>query len=184
MKKMLLHSCCGPCSTSVIERLIDEYCLDVYYYNPNIFPEEEYLHRLQEQKRFLAQKYGDKITLIEGQWDCNTFRRLAEGHEGDKEGGARCSICFEMRLDGVAKFAKENGYDIFATTLSVSPYKNYLLLNEIGDKLSKKYNISYLNSNFKKNDGYKRSVEISKEYELYRQNYCGCEFSYRNNINE
>ena len=177
MKKMLLHSCCGPCSTAVIEQLIDEYDVVVYYYNPNIYPYEEYLHRLSEQKRFLKEKYGDKISLIEGDWDCKKFRELSLGLEKENEGGSRCKICFQMRLEGVAKYAKENGYDIFTSTLSVSPYKNYLLLNEIGGQLEKKYNIEYLNANFKKNDGYKRSVELSKENNIYRQAYCGCEFA-------
>lgn len=184
MKKMLLHSCCGPCSTAVIERLVDEFEIVVYYYNPNIYPHEEYLHRLQEQKRFLEEKYSGKIKLIEGEWDCEKFRILALGYENDKEGGSRCKICFKMRLEGVAKFASENNFDIFATTLSVSPYKNHELLNEIGNDLSKRYNIDYYNANFKKQDGYKRSVILSKEYNLYRQNYCGCEFSFKNTINE
>ncbi len=179
MKKMLLHSCCGPCSTAVIEKLIDEFDLVVYYYNPNIFPKEEYFHRLQEQKRFLKQKYGDKIALIEGEWDCETFRNISKGLELEKEGGSRCAICFRMRLEGTAKFAKENGFDIFTTTLSVSPYKNHNLLNEIGNELSIKYQVEYYNANFKKNDGYKRSVELSKSFDLYRQNYCGCEFSFK-----
>ena len=180
MKKMLLHSCCGPCSTAVIEKLLEEYNITVYYYNPNIYPYDEYLHRLQEQKRFLKEKYGKKIKLIEGEWGCEKFNKLASGLELEKEGGSRCAICFNMRLEQTAKFAVENGFDIFTTTLSVSPYKNHLLLNDIGQKLSNKYKVEYLPANFKKNDGYLRSIKLSKEYELYRQDYCGCEFSLKN----
>jgi epoxyqueuosine reductase len=176
-KKMLLHSCCGPCSTACIDRLKDDYDLTVFYYNPNIFPQEEYLHRLNEQIRYVKEA-GLKICVIDGKYDDNqAFYQAFSGLENEKEGGARCSVCFALRLDKTAKFAKENGYDIFATTLSVSPHKNAQLINEIGQNLSKKYEIEYLVSDFKKKDGYLISIRKSKEYNLYRQNYCGCKYS-------
>lgn len=174
MEKLLLHSCCGPCSTQVIDVLKDEYDITVFYYNPNIFPDSEYAHRLAEQKRFCS-LVGIKV--IDLDYDYNEFMEIAKGHEGDKEGGERCRLCFSLRLDKTAQYAKEYGFDKFATTLSVSPYKNTLVINDVGQQISQKYNIGFLPENFKKKDGYKKSIEFAKQYNLYRQDYCGCAFS-------
>ncbi len=176
-KKMLLHSCCGPCSTACIDRLKDEYDLTVFYYNPNIYPVGEYLHRLSEQMRYIKEAHIDAV-VIDGKYDDSPlFYKAFAGLEKEKEGGARCKICFALRLDKTAKYAKENGFDIFATTLSVSPHKDAKLINEIGQNLAQKYDIEYLVSDFKKKDGYLISIKKSKEYNLYRQNYCGCKYS-------
>ena len=169
--KLLLHSCCGPCSTAVIERLKDYFDITVLYYNPNIEPYEEYLKRKKEQIRLLSElniKHMDIDYL----------------NEKEPENGARCHICYRLRLEKTAKLAKENNFDYFATTLTVSPYKNAKVINEIGLNLQNKYNIKYLQSDFKKEDGYKRSIELSKKYELYRQDYCGCLFSKERNVDE
>ena len=175
--KMVLHSCCGPCSTSVIKRLVDNYDLAIFYYNPNIYPEEEYIKRLNEQKKFLSLAYPE-IKLIDGEYkDSKLFYDSFAGLEHCKEGGARCEKCMFLRLKKTAEYTLENGYDIFATTLSVSPHKNAKLINEIGQKLADEYGIRYLVSDFKKHDGYLDSIRISKEYNLYRQNYCGCKDS-------
>ncbi len=181
MKKLLLHSCCGPCSTHVIEVLKDKYELTIFYYNPNIFPVEEYEKRLQEQKRY-AKLVG--INVIDGDYDEQKFLKLAQGHELDKEGEQRCSICFEMRLSETAKMAKKLGFDMFVTTLSVSPYKNTNVINEIGKQIAKIEGIEFLEENFKKKDGYIDSIRLSKKYNLYRQNYCGCRFSVRKEKSE
>ncbi len=174
MKKLLLHSCCGPCSTQVIEELIGKYDLTIFYYNPNIFPFEEYQKRLAEQKRYAKLK---GVKVIEGDYDEEGFLKLAKGLENEKEGGSRCKLCFEIRLNKTAQVAKELGFDLFATTLSVSPYKNTLLINEVGTEISKKEEIEFLPENFKKKDGYLKSIQLSKQFGLYRQNYCGCRFS-------
>ena len=174
MKKLLLHSCCGPCSTQVIDKLKDEYDLTIFYSNSNIFPQEEYEKRLAEQKRY-AKIVGIKV--VDDTYDENEYLEFVNGLEEEKEGGLRCRVCFEFRLRKTAKFAKENGFDIFSTTLSVSPHKNTLVINEVGEKISKEMNIPFLAENFKKQDGYKKSIELSKKYNLYRQNYCGCRFS-------
>lgn len=176
-KKMLLHSCCGPCSTACIDRLKGEYDLTVFYYNPNIYPQEEYLHRLSEQMRYIKEAHIDAV-VIDGKYDDNPlFYKAFVGLENEKEGGARCKVCFALRLNKTTQYAKEHGYDIFATTLSVSPHKDAKLINEIGQNLGKKYDIDYLVSDFKKKDGYLISIRKSKEYNLYRQNYCGCKYS-------
>ena len=177
MKKLLLHSCCGPCSSSVLERLLKEYEIDLIYYNPNIQPREEYEKRKAEQIRLINEAYSN-VKVIDCDYDTEKFCELIKGYEKEKEGGARCSICFRMRLEYVARVAKEKGYDIFATTLSVSPHKNAKLLNEIGEGLSRDIGIEYLVSDFKKQNGYLRSIELAKEYELYRQKYCGCIYSF------
>lgn len=174
--KLLLHSCCGPCSTVCVERLMESYDVTVYYYNPCIYPKEEYDKRLEEEKRFLSKK---GIVLIEGEYNNKAYEDLILGHEQDKEGQGRCEICFRMRLESTAKFAKQNGFEYFTTTLSVSPHKNTQLVNKIGLEIAKNYDISFLEENFKKQNGYLRSIEISKEYNLYRQNYCGCKYSRR-----
>lgn len=176
---MLLHACCAPCSTSVLERLIEEYDVTIFFYNPNIYPEEEYRMREREMEIFLKKAYGDKVGLITEPYNHDEFLLNVAGLEKEKEGGARCEKCFRLRLEKCALRAKENDFDIFTTTLSVSPYKNFRLLNEIGVSLADKYNIEYYEANFKKQNGYLRSVNLSKEYGLYRQNYCGCEFSRR-----
>lgn len=180
-KKILLHSCCAPCSTAVIERLVSEYNITILYYNPNIFPEEEYLKRKNEEIRYLNiynQKHPEtKIEMLDTDYDKESFYSAVSGLENEREGGSRCAVCFKLRLEKTAKTAKKLGYDCFGTTLTVSPHKNAELINSIGLGLEKEYEISYLVSNFKKQDGYKRSVELAKENELYRQNYCGCEFA-------
>ena len=179
-KKMLLHSCCGPCSTAVIDRLKEEYDLTILYYNPNIFPLEEYEHRFNEQKKYVS-IINLPIKVIDGGYeDFVKFYDSFKGFENEKEGGRRCSICFALRLDKTAQIAKENNFDIFATTLTVSPHKNASLINEIGLDISKKYNVDYLVADFKKKDGYLTSIKLSKKYNLYRQNYCGCKFSIHN----
>lgn len=181
MKTLLLHSCCGPCSTAVIERLSGEFDITVFYYNPNITDEPEYEHRKEEQKKFL-QKYnenteGNKVKFVEGDYEVEDFYKAARGFEAEKEGGARCTKCFALRLEKTALTAKKLGMGVFATTLTVSPHKNYKLISELGNKISIEYGVDFLDMDFKKKAGYQRSVDISKEYGLYRQNYCGCEFS-------
>lgn len=174
-KKLLLHSCCAPCSSGVLEDLMQNFDVTVFFYNPNINTEEEYSLRATHQ-----QKLCDilNIPCIIEKYSPDIFLNSVKGHEKDKEGGARCLKCFQLRLDETAKYAKTNGYDIFTTTLSVSPYKNAQLLNEIGNSISQKHNIEYLEANFKKKNGYLKSVNNSKKYELYRQKFCGCEFSF------
>lgn len=180
--KLLLHSCCGPCSSAVLERLHEEYDITIYYYNPNIYPESEYNHRVETQKKIIdSLPFGKKIKLVLGDYNPAIFDELASGYEDLPEGGERCRICFNMRLTGAAKYAKANSFDLFTTTLSISPHKNSAVLNEIGESLSKEYSIPWLHSDFKKKDGYLRSIQLSKEYDLYRQDYCGCKFSIREN---
>ncbi len=174
--KLLLHSCCGPCSSSVLELLTKYFDIDVLYYNPNIYPESEFIKRKEEQEKLLK-KLGKNINFIEGKYDYNLYKETIKGLENEVEGGPRCKVCINMRMEETAKYAKEKGYDFFTTTLSVSPHKNSKMINEIGYDLQDKYNIPYLYSDFKKKDGYKRSIILSKEYDLYRQDYCGCEYS-------
>ncbi|MBE5741812.1 MAG: epoxyqueuosine reductase QueH [Clostridiales bacterium] len=176
-KRVLLHSCCAPCSTAVLERLTPYFDVTVFYYNPNITESEEYYVRLNEQKKFLKTVYGEAVPLIEGKYSSREFFVMTEGYEKCPEGGERCSLCFEDRLRQTAKVAKENGFDYFCTTLTVSPHKNSQVINTIGEKMAKEYGCSWLYADFKKGNGYKRSVELAKEYDLYRQNYCGCLFS-------
>lgn len=176
-KKLLLHSCCGPCSTAVIERLESFFDITVFYFNPNITESEEYNLRLNEQKRFIAEAYGDKIKIIEGRYKSVEFFLKAEGLQKEPEGGKRCEMCFAMRLFETAKTAKEKEFDYFCSTLSVSPHKNAEVINSIGEKLCKEFGVKYLVNDFKKENGYKRSVELSEKYELYRQRYCGCIYS-------
>ncbi len=175
---LLLHSCCAPCSSYVLEYLADIFKITIYYYNPNISPKEEFLKRVSEQKRLITElPVANKINFIEGEYDFNTFVNMAKGLEDIEEGGERCYKCYKLRLEKTAQIAKEKNYDYFTTTLSVSPYKNSEKLNEIGKILSDEYGVSYLYSDFKKKNGYKRSIELSKQYNLYRQDYCGCIFS-------
>ncbi len=180
MEKLLLHSCCGPCSTHVIETLKSNYDLTIFYYNPSIFPEEEYNKRLAEQKRY-SEIVGVKV--ITKEYDENEFLSKVKGLEFEREGGKRCEVCFEVRLKETAKLCKELGFDIFTTTLSVSPHKNSAVINAIGKKVGEVEGVKYLEESFKKKDGYLNSIRLAKEYNLYRQNYCGCRFSMRRTEN-
>lgn len=176
MKKLLLHSCCGPCSTVVIERLMQNFDVTVFYFNPNIFPREEYEKRKTEQKKVCK---NFNVPFIDGDYDEEAWLRFVKGFENEKEGGARCVKCFEYRLQATASLAKEQNFDVFATTLSVSPHKNTEIINTVGKSLEEKFEIEFLQESFKKKDGYLRSINLSKEMGLYRQNYCGCRFSIR-----
>ncbi len=183
--KLLLHVCCAPCSSYVLEYLNKFFNITVFYYNPNISSKEEYDKRINEELRFVKEyPFETKIEVINGKYDNDTFEDIIKGLEEEKEGGARCFKCYRLRLEESAKYAKENKYDYFTTTLTISPYKNSQVLNEIGHELSEKYGIKYLYSDFKKKNGYKRSIELSREYNLYRQDYCGCKYSIRNKIND
>ncbi len=176
--KLLLHSCCAPCSSYVLEYLSKFFKITIYYYNPNISPKEEFEKRAAEQKRLIKEMpLPSNIDIIEAVYDNTPFFSLTKGLENLPEGGERCSICYKLRLEKTAAVAKTKQFDYFSTTLSVSPYKNSEKLNKIGKELSEKYGIKYLYSDFKKKNGYKRSIELSKEYSLYRQDYCGCIFS-------
>lgn len=176
--KLLIHSCCAPCSSYVLEYLSQYFSITVVYYNPNIFPEEEYMYRISEQKKLIDNlPVKNPISFIPTEYTPDDFHSVIKGHEKDLEGGERCFICYELRLRQAAQYAKDNGYDYFTTTLSISPMKNASKLNEIGQMLQQEYGVKYLISDFKKRNGYKRSVELSKEYELYRQDYCGCIYS-------
>ena len=181
--KILLHSCCGPCSTECITRLTKYFDITVLYYNPNIEPQEEYEKRKKEQIKFINEfKPINKLDFMDCDYDNASFERMTEGLEKEPEGGKRCHKCYELRLKKTANIAKDKGYDFFGTTLTVSPYKNSQIINEIGQKISKETNVEFLYSDFKKEDGYKKSIELSKEYNLYRQNYCGCHYSKDNVI--
>lgn len=175
--KLLLHSCCGPCSSYVLEYLNDYFDITVFFYNPNIYPEGEYNKRLSDQKKLLKEMFIKPLKLIELPYNHDEYLSLVNGLENEKEGCKRCFVCYKLRLQKTAEYAKENKFDYFATTLTVSPYKNANKLNEIGKELEEELNIKYLVSDFKKRNGYKRSIELSNKYDLYRQNYCGCEFS-------
>lgn len=175
--KLLLHSCCGPCSSYVLEYLSKYFEITLYYYNPNIYPPEEYEKRLINQEK-VVEKTG-WATLMPSKYDHGEFLTAVKGLETEPEGGARCTECFKIRLLKTAKAARNGGFDYFATTLSVSPHKNAALLGELGEKIGEEYGVKHLPSDFKKREGYKRSIELSKELDLYRQDYCGCEFSKR-----
>ncbi len=184
-KKLLLHVCCAPCSSYVLEYLNKYLDITVFYYNPNISSYDEYEKRLNEEKRFVKDyPFDSNINVIDWKYDNDKYEEVIKGLENEKEGGKRCLICYRMRLEETAKYAKENGFDFFTTTLTISPYKNSNVLNEIGKELEEKYNIKYLYSDFKKKNGYKRSIELSHEYNLYRQNYCGCKYSIKNKIED
>ena len=175
---LLLHACCAPCSSACLERLSNFFKIAIIYYNPNITEEKEYLKRLEELKNFIQKiKVKYPINIIDTRYDPKEFFEISKGLEKEKERGKRCYKCYELRLEETAKVAKENNFDFFATTLTLSPYKKTDWLNEIGENLSNKYQTSYLYSDFKKKNGYKRSIELSKEYNLYRQDYCGCIYS-------
>lgn len=175
---LLLHSCCAPCSSASLETVLPHFDVDLFYYNPNITNRSEYEYRLSEEKRFVSE-FCPKVKVFEGEYEPERFYLVAEGLEGEKEGGARCLKCYELRLKETAVFAKKHGYEFFASTLSVSPYKNSDALNQIGYSIQQEIGVKYLPTDFKKKNGYHRSIELSKEYGLYRQNYCGCEFSLR-----
>ena len=175
---LLLHSCCAPCSSYVLNYLADHFKITVLYYNPNISPIEEYEKRKQEQIRLVSEmKFKNTVNIMDCDYDHDQFEQMAHGLEQEKEGGARCFKCYQLRLEKTAQLAKINHFDYFGTTLTVSPYKNSQKLNEIGALLEEEYHIPYLYSDFKKKDGYKKSIEFSKQYNLYRQNYCGCKYS-------
>lgn len=193
-KVLFLHSCCAPCSSYALEYLRSFFRITVFYYNPNITEEPEYLHRVKEQKRLIGifnsqlkktdgvlnegeSKEAYPIEIVEGDYDRELFFQSVKGLEKCPEGGERCFVCYELRLRESARRAKEMGADYFTTTLTISPLKNAAKINEIGEQLAEEFGISFLPSDFKKKNGYKRSVELSKEYDLYRQNYCGCVFS-------
>ena len=177
-KKLLLHVCCAPCSSYVLELLENEYEITVFFYNPNITESDEYNKRVQELKRFVNEApFAHDVKIIEGSYLPEVFFDMSKGLENEPEKGKRCYECYKLRLRETAKFAKANGYDLFTTTLSISPHKNAAWLNEIGKELSDELDIDYLYSDFKKKNGYKRSIELSREYNLYRQNYCGCVYS-------
>jgi epoxyqueuosine reductase len=179
---LLLHSCCAPCSSYVLEYLQQYFRITVFYFNPNIGEETEYRRRAEEQNR-LIQSMGKEntasgtIEFVSGRYEPEEFYRMVKGMEKEKEGGERCFLCYELRLEEAAKKAAEGKFDYFTTTLTISPLKNADKLNEIGQKLAKKYGVSFLPSDFKKKNGYLRSIELSKKYELYRQDYCGCIYS-------
>ena len=175
---LLLHSCCAPCSSYVIEYLSKYFKITVFYYNPNISPDNEYRYRADEQKRLIeSMPLENPVKFLEGEYNPADFFEASKGLENEPEGGARCAKCFNMRLSKTAETAQQGNYDYFTTTLTISPLKNAQLINNIGKELSKKYNVPYLLSDFKKKNGYKRSIVLSNEYNLYRQNYCGCVFS-------
>ena len=177
---ILLHSCCAPCSSHVITFLKEYFDITIIYYNPNIYPYEEYKKRKDEQIRLLNEiKSKNKLNIIDCDYDNNIYEKTIKGLEKEKEGGSRCYKCFWLRLDKTAQIAKENNYDYFSTTLTISPYKNSTVINEIGKELETIYNITWLYSDYKKKDGYKKSIQLSKDYNLYRQNYCGCIYSKR-----
>lgn len=179
--RLFLHSCCAPCSSYCLEYLCKYFAITVFYYNPNISASAEYQKRVEEQKRLIAaynaEGMGHTIHIVEGDYRPEQFWQAVRGYEHCPEGRERCEICFDMRLRATAKQAVAGGYDYFGTTLTISPLKNAPLLNEIGEKLGQEYGVSWLPSDFKKRNGYKRSIELSAEYELYRQDYCGCAFS-------
>ena len=179
---LLLHSCFAPCSSYVISYLNKYFDITILYYNPNIYPYEEYLKRKNEQIRLINEmEHVNNLSIIDCDYDNDKYERLIKGLENEKEGGSRCHICYKLRLEKTAMMASDGNYDYFSTTLTVSPYKNSKILNEIGESLAVKYNIKWLYSDFKKKDGYKKSVELSKKYNLYRQDYCGCIYSKRDN---
>lgn len=175
---ILIHSCCAPCSSYVLETLSNYFKITILYYNPNIYPVEEYLKRKEEEIRFIKEfPSKNKIEMLDCDYDGNLFFEMAKGLENQKEGERRCYLCYKLRMEKTAILAKTNNFDYFTTTLSISPYKNSSWINEIGRDLEKLYDIKYLPADFKKKNGYKRSIELSSVYNLYRQDYCGCIYS-------
>ena len=181
--KLLLHVCCAPCSSYVLEYLNEYSDITVFYYNPNISSIDEYTKRYNEEQRFVKEyPFKNTINVINGKYDNDRFEEEIKGLENEKEGGSRCFKCYRLRLEESAKYAKDNGFDYFTITLTISPYKNSNKLNEIGKELESIYGVRYLLSDFKKKNGYKRSIELSHEYNLYRQDFCGCIYSQKNKI--
>lgn len=175
---LLLHSCCAPCSSYCLSYLSEYFSITLLYYNPNIYPEEEYFKRVEEQKRLIEEmEFKNPVSFIEGRFDPKEFYDAVKGLESIKEGGERCFRCYELRLSEAAEYARKGGFDYFTTTLSISPLKNAQKINEIGERLAEEYGVKHLPSDFKKKEGYKKSTLLSKEYGLYRQDYCGCIFS-------
>lgn len=175
---LIIHSCCAPCSSYVLEYLSQYFKITVLYYNPNIFPREEYEYRISEQERLIkTMNFVNDVKLIGSEYTPEDFFNAVKGFEKEPEGGRRCELCFEVRLRYTAALAKKMNFDYFTTTLSISPLKNAQVLNELGIYIGQEYGVEYLQSDFKKRNGYKRSVELSKEYGLYRQDYCGCVYS-------
>lgn len=178
--RLFLHACCAPCSSYVLEYLSRYFSITVFFYNPNISPREEYEKRAAEIRKMIGEmEFVYPVELIEGEYHPEDFYKMAKGMEDVPEGGERCFQCYRMRMEEAARLAKEGGYDYFTTTLSISPLKNAGKINEIGQELAGIYQVSHLPSDFKKKNGYKRSIELSREYGLYRQNYCGCVYSKR-----
>ena len=178
--RLFLHSCCAPCSSYVLEYLSEYFEITVFFYNPNISLEEEYRKRVEEIKRLVRKmKFAHPVHIEEGSYDPQVFYEMVKGMEKLPEGGERCFKCYRLRMEEAAKAARDGGYDYFTTTLSISPLKNAQKINEIGEELAEIYGVAHLPSDFKKKNGYKRSIELSHEYDLYRQNYCGCVFSKR-----
>ena len=176
--KLLLHSCCAPCSSYVISYLTNYFDISIFYYNPNISPKDEYLKRKKEQIRLIKSiPTKNKLDIIDCDYENELYEEKIKGLENEPERGNRCNVCFNLRLENTCKKAKELNYDYFGTTLTVSPYKNSKLINEIGLSLQDKYNLKFLISDFKKKEGYKKSIELSKKYNLYRQDFCGCKYS-------
>jgi epoxyqueuosine reductase len=174
-KKLLLHSCCAPCLTHPLRELQEKYDVTIFFYGPNIHPREEYEMRLQEARKYLGNPISrNGFEIIEGDYEDSRWFELTKGHENDPERGERCRICYEMRLAKTAETAAKLGFQVFATTLSISPHKNATWLNEIGKNLEQKFNVNYLESDWKKCDGFKKSLELSSAAKLKRQNYCGC----------
>ena len=180
VKKLLLHSCCAPCSSACLEKLTPYFDITILYYNPNIEPYEEYLKRKEEEIRFINEfPHHNKIDILDCDYNHDEFIKIAKGLEDEPERGKRCLKCYNLRMEYTAKKAKDLGYDYFATTLTLSPLKDSQVINSIGYAISKRIDISYLPSDFKKQNGYQRSIELSREYNLYRQNFCGCIYSKR-----
>lgn len=178
--KLLLHSCCAPCSSYVLEYLSEYFDITLLYYNPNIYPPEEYSAREAEEARLIGEMpFPHRVVMVKGTYEPDEFYREIQGLEQEPEGGARCERCYELRLRQAARMAKKTGCDFFTTTLTISPLKSAQKINSIGERLAGEYQVAYLPSDFKKRDGYKRSLELSREYGLYRQNYCGCIYSIR-----
>ena len=176
--KLLLHCCCAPCSSATLERLQEEYGVDIYYYNPNIEPEEEFRKRAGEEERFVREFRPDGgVRVIVADYDHAAFEKIARGREDMPERSERCYLCYETRMRRTAEYAREHGYEMFTTSLSISPYKSSRWINEIGERLERETGVRFLHSDFKKQNGYRRSIELSEEYGLYRQNWCGCVYS-------
>ena len=179
-KTLLLHSCCGPCSTACIERLKQFFDVTIFYYNPNIYPKEEFEKRLYNQQKVI--NYFSDVKIVSPTYEEEIYLKTVKGLEGEKEGGKRCEECFKLRLRETALYAKLHGYDYFGTTLTVSSHKNEQIINKIGKEISEETKVDFLFSDFKKHDGYKRSIDLSKQIDLYRQNYCGCRFSIKKEV--